>query len=370
MGVVMRLIIMVILCIVNVISARDFVHSRVINDNGYTYSFASLFGLGHSYDDIEKSTKLYLFADVGANTHIKLPYDMALRFGVGMLGNIWLNDATHENGKYVGEIYQAYAGFDSEYFLISLGREELDLEWVNDFVQGGRASFLLPQYDLALNVFYFNALSVADLDELVAFKDNEIGSVFVANLKNTIDWYSYELYYILLDKFYSSGLNMSVSFDHDNGILLDTTLKYMFAYSKQLDAKHTHFVNLEQIVMYKDITFLCGMIKMFNNAHFDILDIAKLGDQNPLEMGESVYDKNALSFYTGISYVFDNIFNVGFVYGNTKVPNYSNINELDLFLEGNYKGFGFKLLYASFQSPQQNGNTNNNLIKGYVYYNF
>ena len=80
---------------------------------------------------------------------------------------------------------KVFIGYTSEYFDLSGGREELDLEWVNYYVEGARFALKIPQGATEIKGYWFYRQAVADYNEVVQFEDNKIGHTFIAGIENS-----------------------------------------------------------------------------------------------------------------------------------------------------------------------------------------
>ncbi len=323
-----------------------------------------------------------------------------LRFGANLLGSVKLSagktiDGTAYNSLGMGAnaiLYQAFVGFVSDYFSVSAGRENIDMEWITDFVEGVRLSG--NTLDTTLNLYYFNRQAIADPNEIVAFEDNRVGHSFVASISNN-SWEHllFDVYFMSLNKrlwnleaqpFNAVGFNAVFSVGSD--IASDTTIKYTFFDSKDSLFSNAHYLQIEEAIVYSGIGVNVGIIKLFNDKNANQLAINVLGDQNPFEQGAQLYANNALTAYVGMNYNYDDLFGVAIIYGNTSnIRNaYDNaketINELNVSAVVTWSGLEIGCIYSkvfgnkieSFIYGSQVGNKklNRDYFEVMVAYNF
>lgn len=332
--------------------------------------------------DGEKSNFQNIFASVGFEG---LEFEH-LAFGASLLGSINLNSNTSIYNVNISSnalLYKLFVGFRSEYVDISLGREELELEWVNDFVEGARASFKIPDFSTELSAYYFYRKAVASIDEMSDFTSNKLGHSIVLGISNhTLENFIAEAYFMDIDIFNAFWLGGVLDFDFDD-FTSNTILKYAFFNSKSVESSNVNYLQLEQNLTFKndfgDIAVILGGIKVFSKDSPTMLEFNKLGDQNPLEQGDQVYFDNALSLYAGLTYNFRDYFNAKLVYGNSSNARLDSsalkpISEIDFGLGGSIKGLEISLLYSKLLSKTLPNNPqarlNRDYIKAMIAYDF
>lgn len=320
-----------------------------------------------------------------------------LRFGLNLMGSVKLGRNGAIYGTDIGAnaiLYQGFIGYTSEYFDLSGGREELDLEWVNDYVEGARFALKIPQGATEIKGYWFYRQAVADYNEVVQFEDNKIGHTFIAGIENS-SWepLAIEAYFVNINSRNADiqslngawlGLNLNLGNDI---VASNTTLKYSYFHSKLANFVDTQFLQVDESLDFAvadehQINATLGITKVFNKKDA-VLGFNALGDQNPFEQGEQLYLSNALTAYLGLGYGFADYLEIAFIYGNTSgAKNESGnsikpINEINLGITGRYAGLelGFiysKLLGSDKFNDNDSGSTklNQDYFEAFVSYNF
>lgn len=333
-------------------------------------------GISSGIFDGNKTNFQNLFADIGFEG-IEFNH---LAFGGSALGSINLNSNSSvykENISSNAVLYELFVGFRSEYFDISIGRETIDLEWLNDFLEGARAFAKIPQLNTQLSAYYFYRKAVASIDEISNFTDNKLGhSVVLGISNNSLKNLMLETYFMDISIFNAVWAKGILNFDLQN-ISSNTTLKYTFFNNKSgTEYADINYLQLEQNLTFSenfgDITLTIGGIKVFSKDTPNTLEINKIGDQNPLEQGDQFYFNNTLSIYAGMEYNFKEWFNASLIYGNTSMARIedstalSPINEIDLSFGANFKGISIELLYSKLFGKNLPSNPKISLNRDYV----
>lgn len=321
-----------------------------------------------------------------------------LRFGLNLMGSVKLGRNGAIYGTDIGAnaiLYQGFIGYTSEYFDLSGGREELDLEWVNYYVEGARFALKIPQGATEIKGYWFYRQAVADYNEVVQFEDNKIGHTFIAGIENS-SWepLAIEAYFVNINSRNADipslngawlGLNLNLGNDI---VASSTSLKYSYFHSKLANFVDTQFLQVDESLDFAvadehQINATLGITKVFNKKDGSVLGFNALGDQNPFEQGEQLYLSNALTAYLGLGYGFADYLEIAFIYGNTSgAKNESGnsikpINEINLGITGRYAGLelGFiysKLLGSDNFNDNDSGSTklNQDYFEAFVSYNF
>lgn len=319
------------------------------------------------------------------------------RFGANLLGNIKLIGGKTSDGDVYSDsinknaiLYQAFLGYVSDYFDLSAGREILDLEWVNDFVQGARFVAKIPNSNTQISGFYFDKQGVADPNKITDFEDNKVGPTFIASISNnSLYFLPNDIYFMSLRNFNGIGIGGALLFGGKESIFSTTLLKYTYLDSKLFQFKDTNFLQLEENLEFNIpsnfISITLGVIKMFNAENLNSLEINVLGDQNPLEQGNYVYSKNASTIYVGANYLFDDFLEISFLYGNTsgmkewdddsfKNTKLKSVNEINLGLNFHWHGLEINCIYSKILSDNLEERSTKKLNRNYfetmVAYNF
>lgn len=381
---------------------KAIIQDEVTKDNN-NYVLSAQMGLYYTqqygnyiHDDINNNPERKVdFSNIFVSVGFEgIEFD-ALRFGANVLGSIKLSGAksTGDDGTIYrdnmaadGLLYQLFLGYTSDYFDISVGREVLDLEWVNDFVQGARFAVKIPEASTSISGYYFDRQAVADQNEIVTFEDNKVGPTFILGISNnSLDFLAIDLYYMSLDTFNGVGLGGVLTFGNEDFISSNTILKYTFLDSKKSEYNNTNYLQVEENLGFNfssnNIGVALGVIKMFNAKNLDALEINILGDQNPLEQGDYTYLKDALSVYVGATYSFDDLFEISLIYGNTsgyylegETTKQKASNEINLGLGTTWNGMEIGLIYSKILSGNLEVNSskkiNRNYFEAMVAYNF
>lgn len=336
--------------------------------------------MAHDTTGDQKTDFSNIFAYVGFSG---LEFD-ALRFGADLLGSIALssgglveggvkNYAADGHNSVNGVLYQLYVGYTSDYFDISIGREELDSDFINDFVQGARLAVKFPDAATAISVFYFTHQAVADPNEITDFTRKGRGNI-VVNVSNNI-WEPLEANLWFLNynataqeqaEGFSAnavGLNLNLALGDEESLLSNTLVRYAYFMNKLDETANTdaNFLQVEESLGFGfglDVTL--GIIKMFNNKDKAIMDVTTLGDQNPLEQGDLVYASRAFTWYVGAGYNYEDMFNVALLYGNTtgyqgggwneNITEQRGIHEINLSATYTWSGLEVGFIYSKVMS--------------------
>ena len=296
-----------------------------------------------------------------------------LRFGANALGTIKLSGGKSATGADIFRdnlakdalLYQLFLGAESEFFGVSAGRELIDLEWVSDFVEGARIAAKIPPINgtqvLDLSAYYFKRQAIADPNEVVAFEDNDIGATFAILAQNrSLDFLALDAYFLSGEIFRVGGVGAALSLGNEENLASNTSAKYAFFGAKNAEFGSAQYLQLEEALNLRresfglewGLNFAAGGIKMLNQNARATLDIAALGDQNPLEIGDLAYAKNALTLYLGAGVSLNDWLNFTLVYANTSGAkddagaNLGAQNELDLGLLVNLFGAELGLTYS------------------------
>ena len=305
-----------------------------------------------------------------------------LRFGLNLMGSVKLGRNGAIYGTDIGAnaiLYQGFIGYTSEYFDLSGGREELDLEWVNYYVEGARFALKIPQGATEIKGYWFYRQAVADYNEVVQFEDNKIGHTFIAGIENS-SWepLAIEAYFVNINSRNADipslngawlGLNLNLGNDI---VASSTSLKYSYFHSKLANFVDTQFLQVDESLDFAvadehQINATLGITKVFNKKDGSVLGFNALGDQNPFEQGEQLYLSNALTAYLGLGYGFADYLEIAFIYGNTSgAKNESGnsikpINEINLGITGRYAGLELGFIYSKLLgSDKFNDNDSSN----------
>ena len=328
-----------------------------------------------------------------------------LRFGLNLMGSVKLGKgrAIYDTDMSANAIlYQGFIGYTSEYFDLSAGREELDLEWVNDYVEGARFAIKIPQGGTTINAYWFYRQAVADNNELSQFEDGKIGHTIIAGIENN-SWepLAVEAYFVNVDSatkyatdeplpsFNGAWLGANLSFGSEDLVLSNTSVKYTYLHSKMADWLDAHFLQVEEDLLFNvaeshNLGLKVGIMKVFNkksDLENGVVPLNALGDQRPLDKGdEYLYSSNALTAYVGLGYTFADYLDIGLIYGNTSGINgninggankQKPINAVELNISGGYEGLEAGISYTKLiNTASGDAKRNQDYFEAFVAYNF
>lgn len=200
---------------------------------------------------------------------------------------------------------------------LTLGRQEVDLEWLNDYVEGGMLQ-ITPMDELEVNLAWTRRQAVVDPDEVVDFDTmNDSRGLYILDAKySPVDWLELNPYYYHAPKmFQAPGLKVTAEY----GLVADLAAASMaqFATSSTHDDTGEDNGNLfwlEQGLTFHDLVVIAGYLKV-NSKGAGLLD--SFGDQQPLEEANQVFAPDARTFYLGAGYQIGPVV-LAAIYGETR----------------------------------------------------
>lgn len=240
-----------------------------------------------------------------------------------------------ENGDYDGGnddtkalLHTANISYTNEYFGLTVGRQEIDLEWMGDFheavVLGVTA---IP--DTTVVLAYTNRQAVADPDAVLEKfeKFNEDDGAYVLDAKyEGIKGLVINPYYYNADNI-ASWYGLKADYDTDIFGLTAHGAKSDVDNSSD-DGEILHFEARTEI---SGLSLNAGYITTDNDAGVGAMDT--LGDNiNPFEDGNQVYEADADTAYIGLGYEVSGV-ELGALYGQT---DYASDKEKELNLTADY----------------------------------
>ncbi len=329
-----------------------------------------------------------------------------LRFGLNLMGSVKLGKSRAVYDQDISAnaiLYQGFIGYTSEYFDLSAGREELDLEWVNDYVEGARFAIKIPQGATTINAYWFYRQAVADNNEIAQFEDGKVGHTVIAGIENN-SWepLAIEAYFVNVDSatkyateeplpsFNGAWVGANLSFGSEDSVLSNTSVKYTYLHSKMADWLDAHFLQVEEDLLFSlaeshSLGLKVGIMKVFNkksDLQNGVVPLNALGDQRPLDKGdEYLYNSNALTAYVGLGYNFADYFGLELIYGNTsgingninseQVTKEKPLNAVELNVSGGYEGLEAGISYTKLINTASGANKRNeDYFEAFVAYNF
>lgn len=325
-----------------------------------------------------------------------------LRFGLSAMGSINIGSKTANYDSMLatnGILHQAFLGYTSEYFDLSVGREEVDLEWVSDYIEGARFSVKVPQADTKINAYWFVRQGTADYNEIVQFENNKVGHTVIAGIENnSYGPLALEAYFINLnsqqlpveDEGRPSYLGAWVGANLNLGnelVASSTSIKYSYFHPKAKDYLDTHFLDVAEhlefaVAPLHQINFTLGLMKVFNKSAESgaTVPFFEIGNRRPINKGyEYFYGANALTAYAGLGYGFDENFEIDLIYGNisgvgrniASETARNPINAIDLVATGKYAGAEISAKYRKLiNSSKGEAKVDRDYFEAYIAYNF
>lgn len=215
-------------------------------------------------------------------------------------------------------IHTAAVKYANDDFFVSVGRQEIDLEWLGDYNESIVAGITaIPNTTIVLG--YTDRQAEIGIDVVEDFEEISPKGAYVIDIKNTsvegleLNPYAYSAPDVA--DFYG----LKVSYDTD---MFGATAHYAASNedSKNLDennakVKDGDIYNLEGRLNVAGIAFAAGYIKTDNNG---IGSIAAYGDNiSPFEDGNNTYEADAKTYYGSIGYEIASV-ELAALYGQTK----------------------------------------------------
>lgn len=331
-----------------------------------------------------------------------------IRFGLSAMGSVNLGSKTANYDSMLatnGILHQAFLGYTSEYFDLSVGREEVDLEWVSDYIEGARFSVKVPQADTKINAYWFLRQGTADYNEIVQFENNKVGHTVIAGIENN----SYaplalEAYFINLNSqqlpaegdeggrpsYLGAWVGANLNLGNEL-VASSTSIKYSYFHPKankyEKGYLDTHFLDVAEHLEFAvadlhKINFTLGLMKVLNKSAESgaTVPFYEIGNRRPINKGsEYFYGANALTAYAGLGYGFDENFEIDLIYGNISGVNknikseatLNPINAIDLVATGKYAGAEIAAKYRKLiNSSKGEAKVDSDYFEAYIAYNF
>ncbi|PLY07807.1 MAG: hypothetical protein C0625_04370 [Arcobacter sp.] len=265
---------------------------------------------------------------------IGLSYETGVYYGikadVGFRANHDFSEV--ENGDYGEDIksilHTANISYTNKYFNLTVGRQEIDLEWMGDFHEAVvLGTNVIPDTSVVLG--YSNRIAVADVDaaleDFTKFNNDDGAYVFDVKYEG-IKGLVINPYYYNADNI-ASWYGLKVDYDNDIfGITLHGAKSNEDVLLNDADIYH-----LEGRTNIAGLNLSLGYISTDNNSGAG--SMTSIGDNiNPFEDGNQVYEADADTTYLNLSYDL-NGFELGALYGKT---DYSTNKEKELNLTVDY----------------------------------
>ena len=224
-------------------------------------------------------------------------------------------------------LHTANISYTNEYFGLSVGRQEIDLEWMGDYHEAAVLGITaIPNTTVILG--YSNRIAVADVDAALEDFDKFNGDdgAYVLDIK-------YEGFDgFVINPYYYDANNLAswygLKADYDNNMF---GLTLHGASSSEDTMDDGDIVHFEARTSISDLSLALGYITTDNSAGAG--SMASIGDNiSPFEDGNQVYEADADTTYLSLGYEI-NGFELGALYGQT---DYSNDKENELNLSADY----------------------------------
>ena len=289
------------------------------------------------------------------NSHLGLKYEtpelhgMSLAAEVRNGAKIWernRDDADIATGTLFSEAYIQYV---REALTLRLGRQGIEQEWIEDFHEAATLSFI---YDSIFEIFggYTRSFAIADEEEIFSeFEDiGKHGSSFLYMFINNEDeTWSFNPYGLHTPDFYTAyGAKLTVSLLES----LDLGIHYAGSDVKETTDEDTSIFHGFAIATLDSVEVEVGFLQAGNDG-VGFLDF--LGELvNPFEEGNLVFEADATTLYSILTYAFDAI-ELQLIIGNTNAAD-SEENEISFLLnydlEEILEGASLETIYTSVNS--------------------
>lgn len=301
---------------------------------------------------------------------IGLGYETAdfngFKASVGFRGNHDFSEV--EDGDYGNEdtkalVHTANISYGNDLANITIGRQEIDLEWMGDFHEAAVVGVTaVPNTEITLG--YTKRIATADADaQLEAFeKVNDDKGAYVLDVKyEGIEGLVLNPYYYKAEDV-ASWYGLKADYDTDAfGVT-----GHIAASSEDASSNDGQIMHLEARTSVSALGLNAGYITTDKDAGIGSMDTA--GDNiSPLEDGNQVYVADADTTYVGLSYEVSGL-ELGSIYGQTK---YAQDKEKELNITADYSitdNLSTGLLFVDVNA--QNSDDDYNKITATLAYSF
>ncbi len=189
---------------------------------------------------------------------------------------------------------------------IKIGRQDVDLEWVTDYIQGAVLQ-ATPMNSLTFTALYANRQATIDVDEVsrkfgeMNGKDGVYGLDISYKINGMITINPYYYY----AKSFMQIPGIKAVFDIRNKTLASsTTLHYALGVLDSAIGEDGYFMNIEEkISLYQHINLGAGLYKTSKDGGSGA--IQSFGDHIIMEEGNHIFDINANTFYGFAEYEYN-----------------------------------------------------------------
>lgn len=229
-------------------------------------------------------------------------------------------------------IHKAYIkGEFADKVKIIVGRQEVDFEWLIDYIEGVTAE-IKPLENLTLTMAYTKKKATVGFDEVSKKFEDPIGTVtdedgkevkfngvYMLDVKySPLEWLELNPYYYHVNHILKApGMKATLNFAPSEDLKLATILGYTHVKADIKGAENGKVWRAEQGVEFAGLVAKAGYIKVgkkglmptfetdaFGNitGYDEESAFVAFGDQNPLEEGEHVWAPDAKTPYLGLEY--------------------------------------------------------------------
>lgn len=264
---------------------------------------------------------------------------------------------------------EAYGKYENDYLSMTVGRQEVDLEWMGDYHEAVMMSVVvIPETTLTLG--YSDRVAVAGVDEISkSFLSDWDGNgekdkgayVIDAKYKGLESFVFNPYAYSLPDLANWYGLKAIFSTDSFGAVAHHTRsdIDSLYSVTNNIeDGSLSHFEVNTTIDNFSEVfTSAVGYIKTDKDGVSGIMD--NLGDNiSPFDNGDKVYGADAKTLYGSLGYTIHGI-ELGALYGKTTYSE-DNFKEKELNLTIAYSftdALSASILYANINSDSADANT-------------
>ncbi len=234
-------------------------------------------------------------------------------------GHVFGNSADFENDALMTEAYVKYA---TDGIALSVGRQEIDLEWLGDYNESVVAAITaIPNTTIVLG--YVDRQAAADEDEIGTFGEITEDGAYVADIK-----YS-GIEGVELNPYFYSAVDVADFYGLKAGFSTDTFgVIAQYAASSEETGPDGSIANFEISTGIADLSLAAGYIT--TDSEGGVGSIAAYGDNvTPFDNGDDNYETDADTVYGSAEYSIGNA-TAGVLYGETEFGS-SESSELNLY---------------------------------------
>ncbi len=226
-------------------------------------------------------------------------------------------DAIMENAI----IHNAFLRYQHDDFgHLTAGRQEIDLEWLTDYIQGVTAEVEAVE-NLELTLGWAKRQAVVDFDEVsehFALMNESRGLYFLDAKYTPWEWLELNPYYYHAGKlFRAPGLKATATLELSEGLGSATSGQFVRASTHEDSGlENGDFLWLSQDFSYRDASLGGGYLKVDRRGTGGL---ESFGDQQPFEEGNNIFTEDARTWYLNAGYSLADLgLDLGLLYGRTR----------------------------------------------------